>query len=536
MTVIKLSKYGLIKGQVLQSARLVEILADVKNRQERELVWDVDGVILDADNAIKRELYIANTASEEEIPNADRLVAFLIEHISGLTIDGQGNTVYYNGRMVQMAIINCHDITIKNFNFDYINPTVAEFLVVNKGLGYIDIVPNIDSGYTLEGGAFKFDCDIGGINVVQECNPFTEITKRLCYVERHNSFFQDAKDCKVNEDGSIRIMIKPLFGYIVGCTYQLASIVRDGAGVFVANSSDVSLLSSNYKYMHGMGVLCQLVRNLNVDSCNFTPNSDRGRTTATFADVIHCCNCRGRVSVTNCVADGTRDDVINVHGIHFKITNIKDNIVKCVFPHAQTYGIKCFEAGDTIALVGKHSLREKGRAIVKKVEIISPREIVLVLDTKVTARKGDVIENITWTAELFVDNLKTSNIPTRGILVSTRKKVVIQNSTFHKDYMSSIHISDDAKSWFESGMVRDVTIRNNKFVECSDYPISIRPECFGIKPVHSGIAIENNEFVLRNNKLAVIRNTDGIVMAFNKIVGSDKPIIKKQFVKNMIVK
>lgn len=533
---IKLSEYGLKNGQALQSARLVEILADVKTRGARELIWDIDGIILDADNAVKRVLFIANTASEKEIPNGDRLVAFPIEGISGLTIDGQGNTVYYNGRMVQMAILNCHDITIKNFNFDYINPTVAEFLVVNKGLGYIDIIPNIDSGYTLEGGAFKFNCDNGGTMVIQECNPVTEITKRLCYVTNQTSFYHGSKGCKVNEDGSIRIGIMSLISYNVGCTYQLASVIRDGAGVFMSNSSDISLLSNNYKFMHGMGVLSQLVRNINIDNCNFTPNRDRGRTTATFADVIHCCNCKGRVSVTNCMADGTRDDVINVHGIHFKITDIKENRVKCVFSHAQTYGFNCFEAGDKIAFVGKHSLREKGRAIVKRVEVISPRETVLVLDTKVPARRGDVIENITWTAEVYVDNLKTSNIPTRGILVSTRKKVVIQNSTFYKDYMSSIHISDDAKSWFESGMVRDVTIRNNKFVECCDYPISIRPECFGMRAVHSGIAIENNEFVLLNNKLAIIRNADGVVMAFNKIVGSDKPIIKKRFVKNMLVK
>ena len=533
---IKLSEYGLTNGQELSSSRLVEVIKDVKDKGHVELIWDIDGIVIKSDNAIVKELYLTNTASEKEIPHARRLVGFPIMNVSGLTIDGKGNTLKYDGRMVQMAIIDSYDITIKGFNFDYIHPTVAEFTVLNSENGYIDIMPNIDSEYTLDSGLFKFDSDIGGNIEVQECDPIAGITKRVKWYSNRVSCFESSKGCHVNDDGSIRIYLTCNCLYKKGYIYQICSVIRDGAGVFVSDSSEVSFIDNNYKFMHGMGVLCQHSKNINIDGCNFVPNKDRGRTTATFADVIHSCNCRGRLTVTNCVVDGTRDDVINVHGIHFKILGVENNRIKVLFPHAQSYGFKCFEAGDKIAVVGTNSLREKSRATIKSVVCESPRVQVLILDNKVSARKGDMVENITWTTELFVDNLACYNVPTRGILVTTRKKVVVQNSIFHKNIMASILIADDAKSWYESGMVCDVTIRNNKFVECGTYPISIKPECLGWKTVHSGIAVENNEFILSSPRLALITNTDGVVWAFNKVSGCEKPIIKTKHVRNMVRK
>ena len=60
--------------------------------------------------------------------------------------------------------------------------------------------------------------------------------------------------------------------------------------------------------------------------------------------------------------------------------------------------------------------------------------------------------------------------------------------------MPGILIEDDAEGWFESGPVRDMTIRNNKFIGCG---IEINPHTESNKPeewVHENIRIEGNFF------------------------------------------
>lgn len=52
----------------------------------------------------------------------------------------------------------------------------------------------------------------------------------------------------------------------------------------------------------------------------------------------------------------------------------------------------------------------------------------------------------------------------RSILVSTPRKVVIEGNTF-SSIMSAILFEGDMSHWYESGAVRDVTVRNNRFLD-----------------------------------------------------------------------
>jgi hypothetical protein len=49
----------------------------------------------------------------------------------------------------------------------------------------------------------------------------------------------------------------------------------------------------------------------------------------------------------------------------------------------------------------------------------------------VELREGNAIENITWTPEVEIRNNFFARIPTRGVLVTTRRKVVIENNRLY---------------------------------------------------------------------------------------------------------
>lgn len=85
--------------------------------------------------------------------------------------------------------------------------------------------------------------------------------------------------------------------------------------------------------------------------------------------------------------------------------------------------------------------------------------------------------------------------------------------------MSGVLVSDDARGWYESGPVRDVTIRRNLFMECGSPVIAVMPENDRYEgAVHRNVRIEANRFVICQGDEAVsARATDGLIIRDNYI-------------------
>ena len=106
-----------------------------------------------------------------------------------------------------------------------------------------------------------------------------------------------------------------------------------------------------------------------------------------------------------------------------------------------------------------------------------------------------VVENLTAMPEVEIVGCRFTLTPTRGLLLTTGRKAMIADNTFLNIPMPSIYISDDARSWYESGAVDGVTIVRNRFINCASPVIGIDPENDVYKgPVHRGIVIEDNTF------------------------------------------
>lgn len=120
------------------------------------------------------------------------------------------------------------------------------------------------------------------------------------------------------------------------------------------------------------------------------------------------------------------------------------------------------------------------------------------LSSEVMQQKDLVVENVTWTPEVRITNNYFARVPTRGILITTRRKSLIEGNTFYGMQMSGIFVADDGLSWYESGPVHDLTIRQNTFLNCGEPIISIDPENREYKgAVHKNITIEENYFYMR---------------------------------------
>ena len=77
---------------------------------------------------------------------------------------------------------------------------------------------------------------------------------------------------------------------------------------------------------------------------------------------------------------GAGDDMLNVHGIHFIISKVKEDCIEVRFRHHQTHGFNPLRVGDEIAFVDVSSLLERGKAKIVESKLVNETTIRLKLD------------------------------------------------------------------------------------------------------------------------------------------------------------
>ncbi len=312
-------------------------------------------------------------------------------------------------------------------------------------------------------------------------------------------------------------------GFMKGWVYQNRNTFRDYAAVFMQRCKNIKWKNTNIYFMHGMGFVSQLCENITYDSFYVGPRKGSGRTCAAWADIFHFSSCKGNIKIKNSYLSSANDDAINVHGTYLRIIDvISKQKIKVRFMHPQTYGFNSFSIGDSIEFIRAKSLIPFSKNVIAKSVLLNDKEIELTLEQVIpdNIQTNDVIENTTWIPDVKICNTKITLIPTRGILVTTRGKVIIEDNEIVKTNMSSILIANDANSWFESGYVENVIIRNNKFIECGEPVIKIHPENSEIitgYSVHKNIQITNNQFELKNKLILSAKSTRNIEFTNNTI-------------------
>lgn len=286
------------------------------------------------------------------------------------------------------------------------------------------------------------------------------------------------------------------------------------------------------RFNYSLALVLQDSKDISFINSEFATEKNSARKMASVADFIRVCMCRGNINIKNNLFDGAGDDCLNVHGVHFKIMRIIDNKLIVRFIHQQSHGYNPLHTGDEIAFINPKTLLEHGKTKIINSKLIDEYSIELEVDSVKNAVIGEVIEDISACPDIcFADNT-LNHIITRGLLLTTRGKVIVENNNFKSNSMSGILLSDDAKSWYESGMCRDVTIQNNIFDYCGQTPILIKPENSVHKgAVHENIKILDNHFKNYRGYAIKAKSSSDIFVQNNKY--NSKKIIKTVNCKNV---
>lgn len=460
-----------------------------------------------------QQLYhISNTSSEKENPDQTKHIGLWLKGLKNITIDGKGAHIITHGEMTCFVIDECENITLKNFTVTAADPTVPELTVTEVGDRHLTVRIHPQSKYLIKDGKFSFVGDSWTLSegIAQSYDPEKDITWRSW---SPLSGLQKAIELEPN---LLRFTYNTKPQATPGMIFQMRDGIRDEACGLIQYSKNVTLADVHLAFLGNFGLVGQMSENITYRNITFAPEAESGRTCAGFADFVQMSGCKGLILIENSRFTGAQDDPINIHGTHLAVTDfLSSNEIVVKYMHHQTFGFQSFLPGNEIEFIDPYSLLPLASFKVKKSKMKNEREIIVTLNKPVPDSIREkpelVIENVTYTPEVIVRNNFFSRIPSRGLLVSTRRKILIENNTFFRMQMSGILIADDAKSWFESGMVRDVTIRNNNFIECNGPVISIAPENSRNEGyVHQNITITNNRFRLIGKDAISARSVDGL--------------------------
>ena len=133
-----------------------------------------------------------------------------------------------------------------------------------------------------------------------------------------------------------------------------------------------------------------------------------------------------------------------------------------------------------------------------------------------------VAENMTYTPEVYIAGNTFKSVPTRGILVTTPKPVLIERNHFDQMGMASIYISADADYWYESSGVTNATSATTSSTARTGWAtILFDPTNAEAEPehVHSNISIEANRFLLLPGGSLVAGKSVADLSFTNNLVG-----------------
>lgn len=490
--------------------------------------------------AEQREYFVSNTTSETECPSKVKSIALLFENVNDITVEGNGSLFIFHGKIITFGLDGCGNMTIRNISVDFERPSMTEISIEELYPDYMISRIHPDSKYTVTDGKIYFY----GEGWSMDDNFFSILTDTVAGTSVYSSW-EPVQKSKAIELEPFRVKFEGDFSkvnYSEGQVLTTRNHIRDHVGLFVNRSKNITLNNITLHYMHGLGIVSQFSENLTYNKVNITPL--RGRTIAAFADGMHFSGCKGHIEIRDCRFKGLHDDPVNVHGTYLKISKVNspDDVI-LRFMHSQTYGMQPFFDNDTVAFIQSKTLGKIDYAIVKGVEKISEREVRVKLSKPLPRGigEGDCIENITWTPSLHVSGCRMEMTNTRGLLVTTPKKVVIEDNYFYRVGMHAIQIAADANSWYESGAVNDVLIQNNVFdaggynlsYDNDSYVIAIVPENHESKAnhwVHHNIRIENNVFkVYPDNLIMKAKSTANLYFGNNIIEKADfTPLLKNR--------
>jgi hypothetical protein len=477
------------------------------------------------DGAFEKYYYISNNR------HGLKRVAFPIIGKKNITVDGCGARFIFHGEIVPFIVEQSANTVLRNFSVDWKRPFYSEGIITDADESGVTV--EIDRSaypFHVENGEMIFDGEGWSSGFTSGIFELDVATGLSAYLSGDAMGAGLRSNWIVEELDNTHVRIQERFPRLptIGNVLVLRHYPRLCPGIHLKQSQATLIENVTLHHAGGIGIIGQFCETITVRDCRVTPSA--GRHFSTTVDASHFVNCRGLISLENCLFEGQLDDSTNVHGINTRVQKIIDGFsLVTELVHREQHGVEIGFPGDRVHFSCNTTLLTYDDNRIAAVEPINERFSKITFENKLprTLQPGHVMENMSWAADLHINGCTCRSRRARGILISTPGKVLVENNRIEAPG-SAIKISGDANFWFESGAVRDVLIRNNEFGDCcygaSEWGRAVididpeiadphgNPECF-----HRNIRIEGNRFFTFDTGILFARSVDGLTFTENTV-------------------
>ena len=412
--------------------------------------------------------------------------AFVLRGLKNVTIDLKGAKLVFHGRMMPFAAFDCENITFKNFSIDYDRPFYTQGTVLEaEGDSIVIEIPKLFS-YRIEGQDFIACGETWEHRLIRGDMLFRCFDNETGRPSKHSGvilgligekiFPRDNPPLPIHHiksedlgEGKVRLFnfpetFRPQVGEILAMTHE----DRSKVGILLERCTDTNLEHIRLLHIGAMGLIASLCHNITANDFSMYLDEETGdRIVSINADSFHTFHCSGLIKVENCRFENMLDDAINIHGNYLVCKELK--APKTLWVQNRASGIQRMQylmPGDEFVIYKGNTQEVRCKGIARSAEYLPDQslDLMLTLEQPLDAviEEGDCLE-ILRTPEIEVRNCYSKCMG--GFRISSDKRVLIENCTFETSGFA-VALTGDMNYWFENTGVKDLQIRNCRFLDC----------------------------------------------------------------------
>ncbi len=372
---------------------------------------------------------------------------------SDLDIDGQGSEFRFHGLAQGITFHQCTGVTLRNVTLDWVPTPFSVGRVIAAAERTFDV--EVEPEYPVKGGE--------PVGAFMEYDPVTRAPLR-----RGLDVYNGVETTELLRPQVLRLSLKWPIAVKPGVLVVLRHQVYGYNGVSFHRCSDVRARNVTMHSVPGMGLIAVHSRNVTVEELKVVPRPGTKHPMSATADATHFMGCKGTVSLRNCVFEGMGDDGANIKsGLYLTVQKRLDD--RTVLAQHNLKMTDLPDSGDVMEVFHTDTLIAYGRATVKSAVLEDDRithrvEFEGPLPSEL--REGDVLGNASRAPKLRMSDCTVRLNRARGVLCQTRD-AVIERCTFDRCTGPGVLVLTEVVHFFESIGTRDVTVRNNRFMDCN---------------------------------------------------------------------
>ncbi|MGY5353233.1 alpha-1,3-galactosidase-related protein [Wenyingzhuangia sp. IMCC45533] len=525
--VINVSEFGIKPGKDV-TLELNQLIKSLKGKKGVTLFFPKGQYDFYPENAVEQYRAVTNH------DNSIKKMAFPLFGFENFTLDGNGSTFMFHGKICPITVENGNHTILKNFTIDWKQSFVNELKVLSNNTEENSFVAEVNSGTS------EFEVKKGQI-YFKHYDWSDPIGQNIAFDPKTSTAIWDTRSYYLSPKGKVTKLSDktakftnftkktPPVGTIFAAYGPSPGGNRFAQAIHLSQTNNTIIENVTVYAAGGMAVIAERCENVTLDKLSVTSRKDR--TFSTRADATHFVGCKGLIKVENCLLEHMLDDGINVHGAYVKVMEyIGNNKFICETSHVQQMGFIFGGAGDKVMLTSRETVLPIFETTIKEAEYLNEQRILLTVSEMPKKLPAGLLsfENLTWNPDLELRNNTIRDNRARAALITTKGNVIVENN-FFSSQMHGILIEGDNKKWYESGGVKNVVIQNNTFENIGygngqSYPLFASPmltpqQKLGDRKFHNNITFSNNTIKSFNGHLVHALSVKNLKIEGNLIEG-----------------